>query len=457
MPDIHQLQKMRTRVINGETQSYEFRRERLVRLRKALLDHEQAIYDALYKDLRKSKEEVWASEIGFVLAELNEAISALKKWMRPRKVRTNLLNWPSKSYIQPEPLGLVLIISPWNYPVQLLFNPLLAALAAGNLAVLKPSEFTPATEEVMRSIVEQAFTSDEVLYLSGEGAGLVPELMQSFTFDHIFYTGSTSVGRIIYKMAADKLVPVTLELGGKSPTVIESDANLRVAARRIISMKFLNCGQTCVAPDYILVHQSVRDKLAEEMRMALQSFYGSDPMKSDSYGRIVNARQFDRLVSYLADGKILQGGGHDRADLYLEPTLLEEVSPDSSVMKEEIFGPILPILSFRTFEDARQIIERHPNPLAFYVFTEDSSLATRWIQAVPAGGACVNNASWHLSNMKLPFGGRGASGQGAYHGKYGFDVFSHLKSVMHTPTWFDPSIKYPPLTGKLGLLKKMIR
>jgi aldehyde dehydrogenase (NAD+) len=457
MADIHQLQKMRERVLRGETQSYEYRRERLLRLRKALLDHETAIYEALYKDLRKSKEEVWASEIGFVLAELNETLGSLKKWMRPQKVKTNLLNWPSKSYIHPEPLGLVLIIAPWNYPLQLLFNPLVAALAAGNLAVLKPSEFTPATEEVMRSIVAQAFTEEEVLYASGEGATLVPQLMQSFTFDHVFYTGSTTVGRIIYKMAADKLVPVTLELGGKSPTIIESDANLRVAARRISAMKFLNCGQTCVAPDYILVQERVRDRFVEEMRTAMQSFYGSDPQQSESFGRIVNARQFDRLVGYLNNGKILLGGGHDRNDLFLEPTLMEEVSPDAAIMQEEIFGPILPILSFRTFEDARQIIERHPNPLAFYVFTEDNSLAQRWLQAVPAGGACVNNASWHLSNMELPFGGRGASGLGAYHGKHGFDVFSHRKSVMHTPTWFDPSIKYPPLTGKLGLLKKMVR
>lgn len=448
---------MRARVTSGETHSYEQRRDRLLRLRKALLDHETALYEALYKDLRKSREEVWASEIGLVLAELNEAIGSLKSWMSRRKVRTNLLNWPSKSYIQPEPLGLVLIIAPWNYPAQLLFNPLTAALAAGNLAVLKPSEFTPATEQVMRSIVEQAFSSDEVLYVSGDGATVVPDLMQSFTFDHVFYTGSTTVGRIIYKMAADKLVPVTLELGGKSPTVIESDANLRVAARRITAMKFLNGGQTCVAPDYVLVHASVRDRFIEEMKSAIAAFYTSDPRQSESFGRIVNARQFDRLVKYLQDSKVLHGGRHEREDLFIEPTLLQEVSLDSAVMNEEIFGPLLPILTYQTSEEALSIISRHPNPLAFYVFTEDRSRSDRWLAAVPAGGACVNNASWHLSNSRLPFGGRGASGLGAYHGKHGFDVFSHRKSVMDTPTWFDPSIKYPPLTGRLGLLKKMVR
>ncbi|MEN9497615.1 MAG: hypothetical protein RL750_514 [Bacteroidota bacterium] len=457
MADTAHLQKMRNRVLSGETASLDFRRERLLRLRKALLDHESAIYEALHKDLRKSKEEAWGSEIGLVLAELNEAIASLKKWMKPRKVRTNLLNWPSKSYIYPEPLGLVLIIAPWNYPVQLLFNPLIAALSAGNLAVLKPSEFTPATEQVMRSIVEQAFTPEEVLYVTGDGAQVVPDLMQSFTFDHVFYTGSTTVGRIVYKMAADKLVPVTLELGGKSPTIIESDANLRVAARRIASMKFLNCGQTCVAPDYILVHQSVRDQFVTEMQDAIRKFYSEAPRETEGFGRIVNTRQFDRLVNYLSDGKILHGGKHDRADLFIEPTLLEEVSLDSSIMNEEIFGPLLPILPYDDFQEALAVIERHPNPLAFYVFTEGDARADRWLRAVPSGGACVNNVSWHLANSHLPFGGRGASGLGAYHGRSGFDVFSHLKSVMRTPTWFDPSIKYPPLTGKLALLKKMVR
>ncbi len=457
MVDIAQLQKMREKVMRGETRSLGFRRDRLLRLRTALLNHEQAIYEALHKDLRKSREEVWGSEIGFTLAELNETIGSLKKWMAPKKVRTNLLNWPSRSYIYNEPLGLVFIIAPWNYPVQLLFNPLIGALAAGNLAVLKPSEFTPETEKVMRSIVEEAFSPDEVLYVTGDGATVVPELMQSFTFDHVFYTGSTSVGRSIYKMAADRLVPVTLELGGKSPTVIESDANLRVAARRIASMKFLNCGQTCVAPDYILVHATVRDRFIEELQTAIQTFYRPDPKESESLGRIVNTRQFDRLVKYMGDGKILHGGQSDRSDLYIEPTLLTDVSLESSVMNEEIFGPILPILTFERFEEAQAIIERHANPLAFYVFTEDGSRADRWLRAVPAGGACVNNASWHLSNTHLPFGGRGKSGLGAYHGRHSFNVFSHRKAVMHTPTWFDPAIKYPPLTGKLGLLKKMIR
>lgn len=457
MADIAQLQKMRSRVIGGDTQSYAYRRELLLRFRSSLLKHEEAIYIALEKDLRKGREETWATEIGLVLAELNEAIASLRKWMAPRRVRTNLLNWPSSCHVHAEPLGLVLIVAPWNYPVQLLFSPLVGALAAGNTVVLKPSEFTPATEQVLRSIVADAFTADEVLYVTGDGGQVVPDLMQSFTFDHVFYTGSTSVGRLVYKMAADRLVPVTLELGGKSPTVIESDADLRVSARRIAMIKFSNCGQMCVAPDYILVHESIRDRFVEALKTAIASFYGSDPQQSNSFGRIVNTRQFDRLMKYMGDGQVLLGGRSDRADLFIEPTVLGNVSLESSIMNEEIFGPLLPILSYQRFEEARAIIERHPNPLAFYVFTQDASKADRWLQAVPAGGACVNNASWHLSNTRLPFGGRGNSGIGAYHGRQTFDTFSHRKSVMRTPTWFDPAIKYPPFGGKLGLFKKMVR
>ena len=457
MADIAQLQKMRNRVLNGDMQSYAYRHGLLIRLRNSMMKHEEAVYAALEKDLKKSREETWATEIGMVMAELSETIGSLRKWMAPRRVRTNLVNWPSSCHIHAEPLGLVLIIAPWNYPVQLLFSPLVGALAAGNAVVLKPSEFTPATEEVMRSIVADAFTTEEVLYVTGDGGQVVPDLMQSFTFDHVFYTGSTLVGRLVYKMAADKLVPVTLELGGKSPTVIEADADLRVAARRIAMIKFSNCGQMCVAPDYVLVHQSIRDRFVAELKQAIASFYGSDAQQSDSFGRIVNVRQFDRLVQYMGDGEIVSGGRADRADLFIEPTLLEQVSLESSVMNEEIFGPLLPILTYQRFEEARAVIERHPNPLAFYVFTQDAKKADRWLNAVPAGGACVNNASWHLSNTRLPFGGRGNSGIGAYHGRQSFDTFSHRKSVMRTPTWFDPAIKYPPFSGKLGLFKKMIR
>jgi aldehyde dehydrogenase (NAD+) len=290
-----------------------------------------------------------------------------------------------------------------------LFNPLIAALAAGNVAVLKPSEYTPATDGVMKSIVQDAFTEDDVLYVSGDGATVVPDLMQSFAFDHFFYTGSTNVGRIVYKMAADKLVPVTLELGGKSPTIVESDANLKVAARRIASMKFLNCGQTCVAPDYVLVHRSVREKFIDEMKIAIGKFYSSVPQKNDGFGRIVNVRQFDRLVGYLKDGNALVGGRHDRDDLFIEPTLLEEVSVDAPIMNEEIFGPLLPVMKYRDVSEVIAFVNADEKPLAMYIFGKNRSLIDHLIDRVPSGAVLVNDTLFHFGNFYVPFGGIGNS------------------------------------------------
>ena len=427
MADIAQLQKMRENVFSDGMASLSVRKDRLLRLRKALLNHEQALNTALHQDLRKSREEVWASEIGMVIAELNEAIGSLKKWMAPKRVGTNFLNWPSKSYLYNEPLGLVLIIAPWNYPVQLLFNPLIGALAAGNLAVLKPSEFTPATEEVMRSIVQEAFTPEEVLYVTGDGAVVVPDLLQSFTFDHVFYTGSTSVGRLVYKMAADRLVPVTLELGGKSPTVVESDANLRVAAKRIAAMKFLNCGQTCVAPDYILVHRSVHDRFIEELKAAVTKFYSQQPKQSESFGRIVNTRQFDRLVSYLGNDKILFGGGNDRSDLYIEPTLLTNVSLDSAVMNEEIFGPVVSVMSFDDEADAIAKANDSEFGLSGSIWTNNSGKAIRVARAVESGNLSVNSNS--SVRYWTPFGGYKQSGLGRELGPDALDSFTEVKNV----------------------------
>jgi aldehyde dehydrogenase (NAD+) len=375
--------------------------------------------------------------------------------MKPQKTKTNLLNFPSKSFIHKEPLGVVLIIGPWNYPLQLLFAPLIGAIAAGNCVVLKPSEFAPATASVMQNIIETTFPKDYILFVQGDGAGIVPAMMNKFRFDHVFYTGSTHVGKLIYKMAAEKLVPVTLELGGKSPCVVERDANIQVAAKRIALTKFSNAGQMCVAPDYLLVHESIKEQFMIAMKEALRQFYTEDPSSVYDYGKIINERQFNRLTSYLQQGKIVYGGRYDADTQYLEPTLLEDVHFDKAVMGEEIFGPILPILGFSKFEEAKAIIEINPNPLAFYVFTESSEKEKKWLEGISFGGGCVNNASWHLTNFNLPFGGRGNSGIGSYHGKFSFDVFSHQKAIMKTPTWFDPKIKYPPFKGKLGLFKKV--
>ncbi|MEQ1624782.1 MAG: aldehyde dehydrogenase family protein, partial [Sediminibacterium sp.] len=419
------LSSMRSYFQSGATQSVSFRKAQLLRLRDAIIAHEEALYTALYQDLKKGKEECWVTENGFVIAELNATISNLEAWLEPTPVATNLLNLPSSSRIEKEPLGVVLIIGPWNYPFQLLFTPLIGAIAAGNCVVLKPSEFASATEQVMKDIIASCFAPEYILYMSGDGATVIPAMMQSFVFDHVFYTGSTAVGRLIYKMAAENLVPVTLELGGKSPCVVEADANIEIAAKRIVMTKFSNAGQMCVAPDYVLVHASKKDALVKAMRKRIEQYFGALPEESENYGKIINQKQFDRVSAYLSQGKILYGGRVNKEILFIEPTLLEEVSLDASIMRDEIFGPILPIISFETKEQALQIIQRHPNPLAFYVFTASGSVEKDWLKAVPCGGACVNNASWHLTNHNLPFGGRGFSGTGAYHGLFSIDTFSH--------------------------------
>jgi len=281
--------------------------------------------------------------------------------------------------------------------------------------------------------------------------------MTNFRFDHVFYTGSTAVGRLIYKMAADQLVPVTLELGGKSPCVVERDANIKVAARRIAVAKFSNAGQMCVGPDYVLVHAAVKEQFVKSLKKSVINFFSEQPSLDYSYARIINEKQFNRLVSYLDEGTIVHGGKNDVSKLYIEPTIIENVSMDSRLMKEEIFGPILPIIPFQTFDEAKSIIDFNPDPLAFYVYTSSVKNEKKWLRAVPAGGTCVNNSSWQLTNHHLPFGGRGNSGIGEYHGKNSFETFSHRKAVMKTPTWFDPDIKYPPFKGKLWLFKKVIR
>jgi aldehyde dehydrogenase (NAD+) len=392
-----------------------------------------------------------------VISELNAAIKHLHQWMAPESKGTNLLNLPSSSKVLKEPLGVVLIIGPWNYPFQLLINPLIGAIAAGNCVVLKPSEFAPATEAVMKKIIEDVFVPEYILYVQGDGATVVPGMMNNFAFDHVFYTGSTAVGKLIYKMAAEKLVPVTLELGGKSPCVVESDANIKVAARRIAMPKFSNAGQMCVAPDYVLVHDSLKEKFISAVKEVVKEFYGDKPEENYNYGKIINEKQFDRIRNYLSNGKILMGGRTDKQQLFIEPTILDEVTMSDAVMKDEIFGPVLPVISFKNKEEALNVIGQHPNPLAFYIFTGSTAKEKDWLNSVTFGGGCVNNASWHLTNHHLPFGGRGFSGTGNYHGKYSFDTFSHKKAIMKTPTWFDPAIKYPPLKGRLKLFKWIIR
>jgi len=451
------LESLRNFFGSGETKSYPFRKEQLQKLKNAVLKHEQDLYDALYTDLKKNKEEAWVTEIGFLIAEINAALKNLRSWMKPVQAKTNLVNFPSSSFVLHEPLGVVLIIGPWNYPLQLLFTPLVGAIAAGNCAVLKSSEFAPATSHIMKQIIKEAFPEEYVLFVEGDGREVISQMMNDFVFDHIFYTGGTEVGKIIYQMAAKNLVPVTLELGGKSPCLVESDANIKVAARRIVVTKFSNAGQMCVTPDYVLVNASMKDKLIEELKKCIQQFYSEDPSTDYNYGKIINQKQFNRIVNYLKEGNIIYGGKYNESKLYIEPTLIHNVSLESPLMQEEIFGPILPIISFETKQDALNIISQNKNPLSCFVFTESKANEKFWLQHVAFGGGCINNASWHLTNHYLPFGGRGFSGIGNYHGKYSFETFSHKKAIMKTPTWFDPVIKYPPFKGKLKLFKWIIK
>ncbi len=457
MSDIQLLNNMRQYFGSGATRSYAFRREQLRKLKAALLAAEAELHQALYTDLKKSPEESWVTETGFLLSEINATLKQLQQWMQPQPAGTNLVNLPSKSFVMTEPLGVVLIIGPWNYPLQLLFTPLVGAIAAGNCVVLKSSEFAPATAAVMKKVIETTFPPEYILFTEGDGAVVVPAMMNNFRFDHVFFTGSIPVGKLIYKMAAEQLVPVTLELGGKSPCVVEADANIKVAARRIAVTTFSNAGQMCVAPDYILVHESQKAALIDALKKCIDSFYSADPSESYSFGKLINEKQFDRVLRYLQDGKVVYGGASDRSKLYIQPTLLDEVQLDSPVMQEEIFGPVVPIIGFSDAAAARELIARHPNPLAFYVFTSSSKKEKEWLEAVPFGGGCVNNASWHLTNHHLPFGGRGNSGMGAYHGRTSYEVFSHKKAIMKTPTWFDPGIKYPPFKGKLKIFKWVIK
>jgi len=454
---VNALSSIRTYFHTGVTHSYAFRRKQLQLLKQAIYKYETELHSALYTDLKKNAEESWVTETGFVIAEVNHTLKHLHQWMKPKKVPTNLLNFPSKSYIYHEPLGVVLIIGPWNYPLQLLFAPLVGAIAAGNCVIVKPSEYARATAAVMEKIIGEIFPKNYVLLVPGDGSEIVPYMMSNFRFDHVFFTGSISVGKKVYEMAATQLVPVTLELGGKSPCVVESDADIKVAARRIAQTKFSNAGQMCVAPDYVLVHISVKETFVSAMKETIQQFYSADASDNYNYGKIINDRQFNRIINYLQYGSILYGGRYDAKTHYIEPALIADIPPGAVIRSEEIFGPVLPLFSFDTFEEAKAIIDCNPNPLAFYVFTQSDKKAQKWVERIPFGGGCINNASWHLTNFNLPFGGRGNSGIGAYHGRFSFDTFSHQKAVMKTPAWFDPKIKYPPFKGKLNWFKRIIK
>lgn len=452
------LDRMKEFFQSGETLDYDFRKRQLNKLRDTIREYEQQIFDALYADLKKSAEESYASEIGIVQAEISHTLKRLKKWMRPTRLKTNFLNFPSSSRMYHDPRGVVLIIGSWNYPFQLIINPLVGAIAGGNCAVLKPSESAPATSRVVAKMIKEAFDPAYVTVYQGEGSNVVPALMSAFRFDYIFYTGSGGVGRQIYQAAAKDLIPVTLELGGKSPAIVEESADIGAASRRITIGKFINAGQTCVAPDYVLAHESVFDKLISGLRDEIRNFYGEDTSESPDYGRLINNNRFQTLMKALPDEqKIVYGGRHNQDELFLSPTIVTGIGLENPLMKEEIFGPILPVLKFTDREEALKIVKKLDKPLSFYLFSKNAENESWWMRNATFGGGCINNTLWHLSNPNLPFGGVGQSGMGAYHGKYSFDTFTHKKAVLKTPTWFDPKMKYPPFSGKLKLLKRFIR
>ncbi len=445
---IQDMQQINNFFRTGATKPYAFRKQQLQKLRTAIQKNETSLTEALYLDLHKPAGEAYSTEIGFVYAEISFALSHLKQWMKPVSVSTPVALQPSSSKLIKDPAGTVLIIAPWNYPVQLLLGPLVAAIAGGNCAVLKPTEFTPNTSLVLKQLIEESFEPNYIRLIEGDGPVVVPAILEANRFDHIFFTGSIPVGKAIAKMAAEKLTPVTLELGGKSPCIVDKDADIPTAARRITWGKFTNAGQTCVAPDYLLVHESVKSALLTAILNNLREFYGDDPRQSPDYGRIINRKRYDTLISFLPQGKLVTGGGTAVEEKYIAPTLLEDVSPDAPIMQEEIFGPILPVYTFTQLEEAIAFIQKHPNPLSAYIFTTNTKTEQQFLAQVPFGGGCVNNTLVHLANPNLPFGGVGNSGMGSYHGKYGFDTVTRTKGIVKTANWIDPSVKYPPFTKK---------
>lgn len=399
--------------------------------------------------------ETYATEIGVLYEEINVALKGLKRWMHAKRVETPVVLWPSVSRKFTEPKGVTLIIGPWNYPFQLLLAPLVAAIAAGNTAMLKPSELTPHTAKLVEDIINENFSPDFLSVVQGEGKDIIPSMINTCHFDHIFFTGSVVVGRKIAEMAAPHLIPLTLELGGKSPAIVDASANLKVAARRIAFGKWVNGGQTCVAPDYLLVHQLVEEPFLKLLKDTVEEFYGTQPLHNEEeYSGIINEQRFKTLTDFIKEGTILFGGGFDAVKQRIEPTVLRNVSLKDRVMKEEIFGPVLPVLTYSEAEEARNIILQNPNPLALYVFTKNKQVEHYFMQGLSFGGGAVNNTVVHLGNPHLPFGGVGNSGFGNYHGKAGFDTFSHHKSVLKTSNWPDLSFKYPPY-GKFA--RKLIR
>jgi len=434
---------------SGRTRPIEFRREQLQKLYQAVMAAENDLLSALYTDLRKSAAESYTTEIGLVLSEIRHASKRLSVWMKPQRRRMPWLAWPSTARIAPEPFGVALILGPWNYPVQLLFTPLVGAIAAGNCVVMKTSELARCTATAIGKLIADIFPADYVTVVEGDRE--TAEALSSEKFDVMFFTGSSNTGRAVMAAAARHLTPVTLELGGKSPVIVCADAPLDVTARRIAWGKFLNAGQTCLAPDFVLADRRIHQPLVEAMNRAIGDFYGEDPQRSPDYGRIVNRQHFERLIGYAGASQ------HDADDLYIAPTILTDASATDPLMQEEIFGPILPVLAFENLDEALAQLRDRPTPLALYLFTKDRATQERVIAGARSGGVCINDTITHAIGWSLPFGGLGESGMGAYHGKASFDCFTHRRPVVNRSLAFDPKLRYPPARHSLATVKRACR
>lgn len=426
------LTKQRTYFRTGETKSVSFRINTLNTLKSLVQKHEQDILDAVKQDLNKSELEAKRAEVGLVIGEIDFMVENLEKWAATKEVPTPASHEGAKSFIQPEPYGSALVIAPWNYPFQLAVTPLVGAIAGGNTAVLKPSELTPKTSALLSTLINDNFPEEYLHVVEGEVETSTALLKEDF--DYIFFTGSTGVGKIVAEAAAKHLTPTTLELGGKSPTIVHEDANLDEAAQRIARGKFANAGQTCVAPDYLLVHSSVKDELMSKFKEVITASYGENIVENPNFGHVVSERHFDRLVGFLDNGSIVTGGKHDRDNLIIEPTILDNISWDDSVMQDEIFGPILPVMTYDSLDEIIEPIVKRPKPLALYLFSDDEAVQDEILSTISFGGGSINDTINHMTSHYLPFGGVGDSGMGAYHGKASFDTFTHFKSVLKRST-----------------------
>ena len=433
----------------------DFRKEALTKLLNAIIIHENEIIEALYFDFKKPAFEAVLTETNYVISELKETIKNLNSWSKPKRVFSSLLNFPSKDYIYKEPYGKVLIIAPWNYPFQLALCPLISAFAAGNQVVLKPSELTPKTSEIIAKIISKVFHENDVNVI--EGGVEVSQQLLSERWDYIFFTGSVAVGKIVAKAAAENLTPVTLELGGKNPCIIDETANLKLAAKRIVWGKFINAGQTCIAPDYILIQKDMKSHFIDFLKEEITKAYGENPVDSPDFARIINTKNCQRLISKIEPEKVIFGGQTDIKNCYIAPTLIEETSLESDLMKDEIFGPILPILTYEKEAEIDVVMAKYEKPLALYIFTENSVFSKKIIQNYSFGGGCVNDTMVHFSNNRLPFGGVGHSGIGAYHGSLSFDTFSHKKGIVKKSNFLDLPMRYAPYKDKLGTIKKLLK